>query len=66
MSEQFPCPPSVLELLQGEIERRNEAVARFQEKLNAAATLSGVPDGERFKFDTNPDGSAFFTVKDSE
>ena len=63
--QNVPVPALILDLLQAEIEVRNVAIVRWDEKLRAAATLSGIAPDTKFKFKTNPDGSAFFVVEDT-
>lgn len=61
-SQAHSVPAPVIELLQAEIEIRNKAMARWHRKLAAAATLSGVPEGSRFQFKQNVDGTFVFLI----
>ena len=59
----FPVPAHIMELLQAEIALHNTAMNRWNLKLQAAALASGVPDGSRFNFKQNPDGTFIFIVQ---
>ena len=58
-------PAAVVDLLQAEIEAHNVAMTRWNEKIRAAATLSGIGPDTEYKLRINPDGSALFVVEDT-
>lgn len=67
----FSVPAPVVELLQTDMKIRNVANAEwqkaledFQQKLAAAATLAGVPEGSRFQFKQNGDGTFVFLIEE--
>lgn len=60
----FSVPAPVVELLQTDIEIRNAAMDRWQQKLASAAILSGVPEGSKFQFKQNDDGTFVFLIEE--